>query len=260
MLPAPLRSLETRALARRAARALERQLAYQEQKARDLAGHEAEVTAELCAYAAEVRARIEAVRPLPPSTRVLDVGSGPHGLVFFFGLEDAVGVDPLADAYARLFPAWQARARTVPASGEALPFPDASFDLVLSDNVLDHAPHPAKILDEIARVLRPGGLLYVTVHVHHPLWRGLARVHAAWTAAGVPVEIAPFASHTVHLTVDDARAMLAGAPFRVLTEDTGVAAAEHEAFTTPPRHAGDRLKRLFFKNARYEVIAERRSM
>ncbi len=44
---------------------------------------------------------------------------------------------------------------------EALPFPDASFDLVILDNVLEHVTDRPGTLREIHRVLRPGGLLYM---------------------------------------------------------------------------------------------------
>jgi 2-polyprenyl-6-hydroxyphenyl methylase/3-demethylubiquinone-9 3-methyltransferase len=43
---------------------------------------------------------------------------------------------------------------------EALPFDDATFDLVLLDNVLEHVRDPARALAEAHRVLRPDGLLY----------------------------------------------------------------------------------------------------
>ena len=44
----------------------------------------------------------------------------------------------------------------------ALPFDDASFDTVLSCGVLEHVEQPDASLDEIRRVLKPGGTFYVT--------------------------------------------------------------------------------------------------
>ena len=46
---------------------------------------------------------------------------------------------------------------------DRLPFPDASFDSVLMDNVLEHIAEPEPVLAEVRRVLRPGGRLVVGV-------------------------------------------------------------------------------------------------
>jgi SAM-dependent methyltransferase len=42
-------------------------------------------------------------------------------------------------------------------------FPDNSFDLIVSNDVLEHVPSPEKALQECVRVLRPGGTMLVTI-------------------------------------------------------------------------------------------------
>lgn len=249
--------LRTSGLKRRAERALGRQLDYQRRKAERVKGHEQELIADMMAHSGEVRRKLEARGPIASDSRVLEVGCGAHGLIFYFGTENPVGVDPLADHYAELFPAWQSRARTVAAPGEQLPFQDGSFDIVLCDNVVDHAEGPRRIVEEIARVLRPGGTLYFEVNVHHPLYHAAASTHAAWRALGIPFEITPFADHTVHFTVAAARRLFDGLPLRIVSESDNVEEVKQRSHQLPVRHAGDRLKRFFFKNAQYEAIAVR---
>ena len=55
----------------------------------------------------------------------------------------------------------QERLRDVP---RGLPFPDASVDFVIFTEVIEHLYNPAHALKEIARVLRPGGRLYLTTN------------------------------------------------------------------------------------------------
>ena len=244
--------------AERASRARVRQLDYMRRFAEEWRGREAELTASMVEKARGVRARIEVIRPVRASDRVLEVGSGGCGIIFNFGAEDCLGIDPLADDLRQLFP-WQRTSPvpTVQAEGEKLPFEDASFDIVLSDNVVDHAEDPRRIVEEISRVLAPGGLFYFTVHVHHPLYHVTSVAYGLWRRLGLPGEITPFADHTVHLTPASARALLAGLPLRIVEEGMDLDAARKEAKETPPRHLGDRLKRLFFKNATWEVFALR---
>lgn len=49
-------------------------------------------------------------------------------------------------------------------SVEAIPYPDASFDIIWCAGVLMHTEHDDRTLDELARVIRPGGLLYMLVY------------------------------------------------------------------------------------------------
>ena len=54
--------------------------------------------------------------------------------------------------------------------GTKLAFPDASFDLVVASDVLEHIQDEAQALQEWARVLRPGGRLLVFVPAFQFLW------------------------------------------------------------------------------------------
>ena len=47
--------------------------------------------------------------------------------------------------------------------GRRIPFGDAEFDSVLSNQVLEHVFHPGEFLDEIRRVVKPGGMILLTV-------------------------------------------------------------------------------------------------
>jgi len=238
-----------------AQRALERQLAYQQRKAEHVRGREEEIINAMVRSSRRVRETLEAFQPIKADARVIEVGSGAHGLIFYFGSQHAIGVDPLAVSYRTLFPRWQSCAPTVAAVGESLPFPDRSFDVVICDNVVDHAESPARFVGELARILVPGGLLYFTVNVHHPVYAVAAGVHSSWRAVGVPYEVGPFADHTTHLTLEAAGRLFQGLPLQILSAKSNVDEARERARKQPPRHVGDRLKRVFFKNALYEVVA-----
>lgn len=51
--------------------------------------------------------------------------------------------------------------RFVQGFGESLPFPDGSFDLIVSHTVIEHVQDVDQCIDEMSRVLRPGGVLHL---------------------------------------------------------------------------------------------------
>ena len=238
----------------RGRRALERQLEYQEDKARRI-GEAAESMQNVFLRSQGIRKKLEKFRPISDSDSVLEVGSGAHGLIFGFANKTRIGVDPLAADYKRIFPKWQSAAATAAAIGEELPFADASFDIVLSDNVIDHAEQPLKIIDEIVRVMKPGGILYFTVNVHHPIYDAASKAHGLWNAAGLKLELSAFADHTVHLTDAKIRSVFADQPLRIIEQSSTVAETKKAQRRLPLRNADALLKKIFFKNALYAVIA-----
>lgn len=56
--------------------------------------------------------------------------------------------------------------------GENLPFPDAFADIVMSNNVMEHVTAPGVIADEMLRVVKPGGLLFISYTAWASPWGG----------------------------------------------------------------------------------------
>ncbi|MFZ1701823.1 MAG: class I SAM-dependent methyltransferase [Pyrinomonadaceae bacterium] len=246
-----------RKLEERGRRALERQLDYQQNKAAGIGEHEDEHARMNFVRAQQIRLKLNSVKPISETDKILEVGSGAHGLVFGLGSKFAIGVDPLAVEYKQLFPKIQSTARSVAAIGEHLPFADAEFDIVLSDNVIDHATRPLDIIDELIRVLKPGGVLYFTVNVHHPFYGLASQAHGIWNALGLKFEISPFADHTVHLTESRIAAAFHSKDMRIVGRTSTVVetrAAQRGSIRSDPESV---LKKVFFKNAVFELLASK---
>ena len=96
--------------------------------------------------------------------KVLDCGCGQGQYVLGFLAEgaDAHGVEYIGENVAHFAALYPEHAHRV-AQGdiERLPFPDASFDVALLNEVLEHVPDDAAGLREVRRILKPGGWLFV---------------------------------------------------------------------------------------------------
>jgi len=117
--------------------------------------------------------------PIASGERVLDLGCGfgRHAFEAARRGGHVIAVDRSAEELAQvnaLFSAMRAGGeipagtltRTVRADLLALPFPDGHFDVVMASEVLEHIPDDEQAMAEIARVVRPGGRVAVTV----PRW------------------------------------------------------------------------------------------
>ncbi|NGZ95503.1 MAG: hypothetical protein CV089_05110 [Nitrospira sp. WS110] len=103
---------------------------------------------------------------LRPTDRVLDVGSGDGFWTARFAADCAqiTGLEPDEHAleYARaLYP--RPNVEYVQGNAERLPYPPGTFDKVVSVSCLEHFADPLQGLREMARVLKPGGRLAISV-------------------------------------------------------------------------------------------------
>lgn len=111
--------------------------------------------------AADSARQVAHYTPLQGRT-LLDVGGGPGFFADAFRALGAryVGLD--ADVGELSLHGRAVAQDTVLGSGMALPFRDASLDVVYSSNVLEHVPDPERMADEMVRVTRPGGLVFLS--------------------------------------------------------------------------------------------------
>jgi SAM-dependent methyltransferase len=95
---------------------------------------------------------------IPAGRRVLDAGAGECRFKDLFAHAEYVGID-----FAQGDPFWNYSQLDVIGRLEELPFPNGSFDHVLSIVVLEHTPQPARVIEEFQRVLKPGGMVHLVV-------------------------------------------------------------------------------------------------
>jgi arsenite methyltransferase len=128
---------------------------------------------------------------LNPGERVLDLGSGA-------GTDSLVAAQMVGEqghvTGIDMTPAMLAKARTaaaemrlsnvefVEAEAERLPFPDESFDVVVSNGVIDLIPDKDAVFDELHRVLVPGGRMQIAdVTIQNPVSEAGRRNIDLWT-------------------------------------------------------------------------------
>jgi dolichol-phosphate mannosyltransferase len=125
---------------------------------------------------------------------VLDVGCGSSRILEFLP-DGSVGLDVLVRKlrFNRRF-----GVPMVHGSGFELPFPDGSFSCVLSSQVIEHVPKDSPMVDELCRVVKPGGRLVIgTPDYARREWVYLEKVYA---------KVAPGAyadEHISHYTRDE---------------------------------------------------------
>ena len=90
---------------------------------------------------------------------------------------------------------------------EILPFEDAAFDLVYSNGVLHHTPNTARAIDEVFRVLKPGGRVVAMLYAENSLqyWRNLVWAYGVRDGQLSRASMADILSRTVERTSNESR-------------------------------------------------------
>jgi arsenite methyltransferase len=129
--------------------------------------------------------------PIQAGTIILDVGcgagfdlyiaarsTGPHGRVYGVDLTEAM----VARARENIQQAGIANAEVQQVGSECLPFKDNTFDVVISNGVINLSPDKETLFFEINRVLKPGGWFgFADVVMEQELPQGMAGSAEAWS-------------------------------------------------------------------------------
>lgn len=117
---------------------------------------------------------------LPEGSTVLDAGCGIGVCSRYYARRGykvyAIDIAPSAVEITRKsFELFGLKGRVTVGNVESIPYPDNSFDGLVSNGVIHHTPNTEKAVDEFYRVLKPGGLALCCVYYRNillrpPLW------------------------------------------------------------------------------------------
>ena len=99
----------------------------------------------------------------------VDIGPGPLGFPDACQAAVSIGVEPLAERFAAAGLLLEgSSALYLPVGAERIPLVSGTVDVALSRNSLDHVRDPVAVVDEVRRILRPGGIFILNVDLDHP--------------------------------------------------------------------------------------------
>jgi ubiquinone/menaquinone biosynthesis C-methylase UbiE len=159
--------------------------------------------------------KIEWVKGLEPANRALDLGCGDGRLTLELQASELTAADVSLVALNR------ARGRLTDATlvllepDRPLPFDDASFDLVLCADTIEHVRDLRSLLSELKRVLTPLGTLAISTPAHDR-YTALELLWGGWEK-----RFDPLSPPLHHFTTDSLRRVLSLAGMRPRTVATG---------------------------------------
>jgi len=114
-------------------------------------------------------------REYPEHATVLEIGCGPICLTQALPQQCKTYLDPMADDFRRMYPGeLPEEGEYLTAAAENIPKSDDSYDLIICLNMISHTLNPELVMNEIERLLKPGGKLILSIRTHGQLE---ARLH-----------------------------------------------------------------------------------
>lgn len=126
-----------------------------------------------------------AAQTVAAGSRVADVGAGDAPYRELFAHVEYLTIDWENSMHG------DSKSSDIVASAEELPLPDASIDAVVMTEVLEHIGKPARALAQVARILRPGGRLFMTTPF-------------AWFLHEMPYDYFRYTPSALRMLVEDA--------------------------------------------------------
>lgn len=97
---------------------------------------------------------------------LVDVGAGPRGILSLFESKLSIAIDPLMKKYRKIGYSFKGlKYLPLISPSENMPLLNDFADYVFSTNALDHAEDAKKSFNEMVRILKPGGRLFLIVHL-----------------------------------------------------------------------------------------------
>ena len=218
-----------------------------------------------CGYDTDRGMAFVLAQALPLSGRILEIGTGKGrfltALLSHVSRVTTIDIDPAEQRCARLNVAYAkppGRARFMIANAANLPWPDHSFDSVVSANALHHMKNIPRVIDEVLRVTRPAGKIALAdfntrgFAIMNKIHREEGRIHEC-----IPYRfkdlIERFAAHgwTAVLRSDDCQAVLiavkASGPWR---REESAGPAYLEGILRPDKPLGITVKCMYLAKGR----------
>lgn len=112
---------------------------------------------------------LRTINAYPPG-KLLEIGVGNGAHLKYYTKHEVIGVDTSKSMLARARKHQKDNIRLLQMNGEALSFPNGSFDYVILSHVIAVVEDPEKVLDEVYRVLKPNGKVFILNHFTPDNW------------------------------------------------------------------------------------------